>query len=110
MSVIHVSNTADHSAAQQIRAHEQTLHIAQFPRMVCQQTQYIAFHHLIRHTARRRNYAVVDDPIRRSSSVTFCYKGRKFAFADTHHYAQAEISKTPLTQFTRGIRGSMIGR
>ena len=26
MSVIHVSNTADHSAAQQIRAHEQALH------------------------------------------------------------------------------------
>ena len=59
--------------------------------MVCQQTQYTAFRRLIRHTARRRNYAVVDDPIRRSSAVTFCYKGRKFAFADTHHYAQAEL-------------------
>ena len=74
--------------------------------MVCQQTQYTAFRRLIRHTPRRRNYAVVHDPIQRSSSVTFCYKGRKFAFADTHHYAQAEISKTPLTQFTLGIRGS----
>ena len=68
--------------------------------MVCQQTQYTAFRRLIRHTARRWNYAVVDDPIRRSSLVTFCYKGRKFAFADIHHYAQAEISETPLTQFT----------
>ena len=69
-----------------------------------------SFRRLSRHTARRRNYAVVDDPIRRSSLVAFCYKGRKFVFADTHHYAQAENSKTPLSQFTLGIRGFLIGR
>ena len=107
MSLILVSNTADHSAAQQIRAREQILHNFR---------GWCVNKHSIFLSSSQPSYRTSMELCRRgrsywrSSSVTFCYKGRKFAFADTHHYAQAEISKTPLTQFTRGIRGSMIGR
>jgi len=110
MSDIHVSNTADHSAAQQIRAHEQALH--NFRGWCVNRHSILPFVVSSVMLQRRRDYAVVHDPIRRSSSVAFCYKARKFAFADTHHYAQAEISKTPLTQFmlTASSAGCRLGQ